>query len=82
MGDGQLGWKKVKRRAGDSEERYLLRLIKTVRNNLFHGGTFANPGGPVEDPARNRPLLNACITILKACLYVSPELKEHIANVS
>jgi hypothetical protein len=32
-------------------------LIRTVRNNLFHGGKSADPFGPVLEAARNRQLI-------------------------
>ena len=63
-------------------ERCLLRRVKRVRNNLFHGGKLAESSGHIEDRARNRPLLDACVTLLKACLDLSLELEENIPVVS
>ena len=74
--NGRLGWEPVK--AKSSEERYLLRLVQTVRNNLFHGGKYAAPVGPIGEPARDRPLLEASIAILRACIDVSPELERSL----
>jgi len=71
----QLGWRKTIRGDGESEERYLLRLVTTVRNNLFHGGKYPYPFGPVVDVSRDRRLLQAGISILEACLALSPEVQ-------
>jgi hypothetical protein len=60
-------------RRQDTDLGFMLRLVKTVRNNLFHGGKYQN--GPVSDPGRDRNLLEACIVILHACLDAFPELK-------
>ena len=59
-----------------SDERWLLRLVQTVRNNLFHGGKHAPPLGLVGEPARDRALLRACIVILDACLELNLVLRS------
>ena len=64
-----MGWKWLSNKpqeTGESDERYFLRLVRDVRNNLFHGGKY--PDGPVDEPARNSQLLQACLTILDKCL--------------
>ncbi len=38
--DHQLGWREVRHEAGVSDEWRMLHLVKTVRNNLFHGGKY------------------------------------------
>lgn len=72
----RLGWKPVRHKRDDGEERRLLRLIQTARNNLFHGGKYAASTGLIGEPARDGPLLEACIAILKASLELSPVLKD------
>ncbi len=72
--DGQLGWEDCTQGSGETEERYVLRLVVTVRNNLFHGGKYPYPIGPASDVDRNRQLLNASIIILKHCLILSPQV--------
>lgn len=52
---------------------FALRMVRTVRNNLFHGGKY--PEGPVGDQGRDRSLLEACIVILKACLETNAQLQ-------
>jgi hypothetical protein len=70
-----LGWKNTVQGAGEYKERYVLRLISVVRNNLFHGGKYPYPFGPVDDAARDRRLLEAAISILKQCLDLSETVR-------
>ena len=72
---GGLGWDSLPRRKSDTGERYLLRLVQTVRNNLFHGGKYPYPDGPVLDVARDRQLLEYSITVLDTCLDLSPRVR-------
>ena len=67
--DRSMKWSPNTKRSGESEEQYLLRLVRDVRNNLFHGGKYPGPdGGRVDDTAlRNRQLLQACLAILDNC---------------
>jgi hypothetical protein len=52
---------------------WLLRVIRTVRNNLFHGGKF--PLIPMSDPSRDRDLLSHAITILAFSLKLDREVE-------
>ena len=58
---------------------YLIKCVKIVRNNLFHGGKF--PSGPVDDPARNRDLIQYSLEFLHYMLTLDEEVevafKEH-----
>jgi hypothetical protein len=64
-----VGWTKNSRRGKESDEQYLLRLVRDVRNNLFHGGKY--PSSRIHPPSaemlRNKVLLEACLTILDRC---------------
>jgi len=51
----------------------VLQYVRRVRNNLFHGGKF---NGRWFEPERSAELLIHCLTILNACLEVSPEVGE------
>jgi hypothetical protein len=73
----QLTWEDSTQGHGEFEERYILRLVATVRNNLFHGGKYPYPIGPIPDVARNRKLLNASIVILEQCLILSPDVSVY-----
>jgi len=78
-----VGWEANPRRANESDARYLLRLIRDVRNNLFHGGKYpATNGGPITEASlRNAALLRACLVVLDHCLsmdgFVGNAFSEH-----
>lgn len=71
--EGRLAWLKQSQRPGKSLEALLFEMVRTVRNNLFHGGKFIE--GPVEDPARDEDLLRHCLVVLMAAKRNAPELK-------
>jgi hypothetical protein len=54
----------------------LIRALKTVRNNLFHGGKHHT--GPVLQPARDQELLNHCLAVMKA---ISTLLPQHLQTI-
>lgn len=70
-----LGWSNTLRGPGEHQERYVLRLVSTVRNNLFHGGKYPHPFGPMGDVARNRDLLEGGIIVLRQCLELSDDVR-------
>jgi len=78
----KLTWKRTVRRNGENDERYILRLVCTVRNNLFHGGKYPAPFGPVEDVARNRQLLQAGITVLSHCLNLRNDVRSRFEETA
>ncbi len=69
--EGTLKWEKTTKGCGEHDENYILRLVRSVRNNLFHGGKYPLEGGPIEDVARNNCLLQASITVLECCIELS-----------
>jgi hypothetical protein len=69
-------WRDTVQGLGEHYERYILRLVGTVRNNLFHGGKYPHPTGPIEDVARNRRLLQAGITVINQCLALSASVRS------
>jgi hypothetical protein len=71
--EGRIGWEPVQQNH-ESEEEYILRLMRIVRNNLFHGGKY--PDGPIDEIARNRDILRAALTILDACCEIHGGLKR------
>jgi len=76
-----LRWQETPRN-GKSDEKYTLRLVRNVRNNLFHGGKYPTPDGPVSEPGRDRDLLRACVEILRACLSLNAELERVYSDMS
>jgi len=71
-----LGWKAAVRANNESIESYLLRLVRMVRNNLFHGGKYPYPVGPMSDPGRNRRLIRSALAVLEECLRLSPNVRQ------
>jgi hypothetical protein len=74
---GRLDWREFERSESESPVQWLLRLVRTVRNNLFHGGKFEFP---VQDPSRNAKLLQSCLIVLGACLELCPEVQRRFLD--
>ncbi|MCP5078503.1 MAG: hypothetical protein GY951_10680 [Psychromonas sp.] len=50
----------------------ILRMVRTVRNNLFHGGKYLLDGE--QEPGRNQELVASSLTVLKACISLKVEV--------
>jgi len=61
IADGNLEWT-FRFDSPTAEWTRVLRAVRDVRNNLFHGGKFRT--GPVDAPERNAPLLHEALAIL------------------
>lgn len=72
--DGQLRWRPNPRRANESDARYLFRVVKDVRNNLFHGGKYQ--GGPFHELARDRRLIDSATQVLEAMIDLDPRIRQ------
>ena len=70
--NGSLGWDTQGQRPGEPETDFLLRMVKSVRNNLFHGGKFNIE--LYEETARSEALLRHSLVILQECLRLSPQV--------
>ncbi len=57
---------------------WLLRMVRRIRNNLFHGGKF--PLIPISDPSRDRDLLLKAMTILNAALSLDSTVESQFAE--
>jgi hypothetical protein len=66
----KLCWQKL-RPARNNQE--LLRAVRTVRNNLFHGGK--TPYAPINDHMRDERLIHASMKTLKNLLEQCTDLK-------
>lgn len=78
--DGHLRWESVKQQDHDSEEEFVLRLVKTVRNNLFHGGKY--PDGPIEEVARDKAILKAALGVLQGCYELHPGVARWVQDAA
>lgn len=65
--NGYLDWKPLERGTGEDETAWVIRLMKTVRNNLFHGGKIAY--GMMDDPARDPKLVRGALEVLDAVYH-------------
>jgi len=80
-GDKNLDWVEIVGKSKESEENYILRLVRTVRNNLFHGGKFPLTHGPEPETARNQKLIKDSIEVLEQCLRLSPEVQKYFEEI-
>jgi hypothetical protein len=78
--NGELAWEHVEQKADESDAAYTLHLLKTVRNNLFHGGKY--PDGPIFEIARNREILRAALTVLDGCYELHPDIMHWIQEIA
>lgn len=77
--DNSIRWEANCKSNTESEGQYLLRLVRDVRNNLFHGGKYDRES--VDDGSlRNSELLNASLIILDQCLQLNRTLAFYFAN--
>lgn len=56
----------------------LLIFVRTVRNNLFHGGKFLDSGE--AEQGRNKQLVASSLTIIKACIALDTNVKQSYEN--
>lgn len=69
-----MSWSKPQHHDGKEPQLiWLLRMIRCVRNNLFHGGKF--PLISVSDPSRDQALLLKAMTILTAALSLDKDVE-------
>jgi hypothetical protein len=64
---GQLQWAERKGTSGSAIGDALL-SVRTVRNNVFHGGKF--PDGPIAEPLRDEQLIRDCLALLESLLQL------------
>jgi len=72
--DGRMNWSEPRQRGTGPLLIWLFLCIRTVRNNLFHGGKF--PLIPIGDPSRDRNLLMNALVILNASLELDQEVRN------
>lgn len=63
----------------EKELVWLLKSVKIVRNNLFHGGKY--PFVEIKEPARNVQLLELSIEILKSCLPLDNDVNSSVRRI-
>ena len=66
----EIFWESPIRPEGEEKIEFLLRMIRCIRNNLFHGGEYNNLEIH-EVTERTEKLLTSSLIILKECLALS-----------
>jgi hypothetical protein len=66
-------WETPVRSPQESDVQFLLRMVRCVRNNLFHGGKHNNELH--GDTQRKELLLRSGLVILHECLRLAPQVK-------
>ena len=61
-------WEPNPRRNDETDSRYLLRVVRDVRNNLFNGGKYPHLDGLIAELARDRRVIYAAMTVLRMSL--------------
>lgn len=74
ISNGRLDWEEYKRLEDFYNFKELLKLVRRVRNNLFHGGKFSS--GLEQGSERNKNLLAYGLIILKECISLNEAVKE------
>lgn len=77
--DGTLDWGEPPRAPTPPTLAWLLDVVRTIRNNLFHGGKFM--AGPLEDPLRDHHLIAASSDVLLAVLDVGAPAAERVNDM-
>jgi hypothetical protein len=67
LDNGLLRWVDRQGTSGSAIGDVLL-SVRTVRNNVFHGGKF--PDGMITDPLRDEQLIRDCLALLNALLLL------------
>ncbi len=67
---GGVAWETPVAIPGEADIAFLLRMVRVVRNNLFHGGKYNLD--PHESVVRTETLLRSSLTVLQACLVLVP----------
>jgi hypothetical protein len=73
--NGKLRWSRPQHRGSNQPLLiWLLRMVRCVRNNLFHGGKF--PFISISDPSRDQELLLHSMVILRSCFTLDSSVKR------
>ena len=67
-----LTWRSLVFENGASPAQSVLLAVRTVRNNLFHGGKHT----PHSPQGRDQKLVKACLTVLEVCLPLHGQLRD------
>ncbi len=71
--NGALGWYPVNVAGGISDAERVVRVVRQIRNNLFHGGKFARDPNASAD--RDTKLLEASLVLLRELRRLAPQVE-------
>jgi len=69
-----LAWESPIRPEHETDIEFILRMVRCIRNNLFHGAKFNNED--FEQKERTKKLLDCSLIILQECLSLSARVKD------
>ena len=72
----KLKWRNLNIKDKFSNEERVLLMVKTIRNNLFHGGKYQE--GQILEVERSSELINAALEILLGCVSLHKGLTEKL----
>ena len=72
--NGVLGWYPFNVPHGISDAERVVRVVRQIRNNLFHGGKFAHD--PHANGGRDTRLLEASLVLLRDLRRLAPQVEE------
>jgi len=70
--DWAIDWRTPVQQSHETDIKFILKMVRSVRNNLFHGGKYNT-----EDTARTERLLRSSILVLGECLISAEEVRQH-----
>jgi len=71
---GAPAWETPARDGRVTDIEFLLRMVRCVRNNVFHGGKHSISAH--ESKERTEHLLRSCMTVLQEALALSPDQEQ------
>lgn len=75
-----LDWKETEPRINETDASFIVRCVKRIRNNLFHGGKFPIPTGPVDAPERDGRLLGHGLVVLHGVVAMNERVRDYFTE--
>jgi hypothetical protein len=73
LSNNGIPWEDNNPRISENNTEFIIRMVKQIRNNLFHGGKYDSESA--KNSERKTILLNSALTILDYCLSLNGDLK-------
>jgi hypothetical protein len=69
-----VAWETPVRPYNEMDIEFMLRMVRNIRNNLFHGGKYGT--GIHENVERTERLIISSLRVLEECLKLAPEVRK------